>query len=251
MSEVQPPLHMVQMVLDGRDLQRSAKRQRLPHRSNDTGYLLHGHLNALFGDLLPQPFHSMSLRGDVEVLGYCRCDDATLRQQAETFAEPMVQESLKRLATKVMPSGWKPGQRLGFEVRVCPVVRLSSATGHHKAGKELDAFLAACERQGDGSHDGNTQISRPEIYRQWLERRFEGTAQLHRVELRQYRRVKLFRRSQGPRRKGQVLDYPEALMMGELEVIDPNSFSRLLSRGIGRHRAFGFGMLRLRPPQRR
>ena len=34
---------------------------------------------------------------------------------------------------------------------------------------------------------------------------------------------------------------------GTLTVGDPDAFSRLLARGIGRHRAFGFGMLLLRP----
>jgi len=31
-------------------------------------------------------------------------------------------------------------------------------------------------------------------------------------------------------------------------VRDPTGFAALLARGVGRHRAFGFGMLLLRPP---
>ena len=40
---------------------------------------------------------------------------------------------------------------------------------------------------------------------------------------------------------------PDTVMSGELQTSDPDAFARLLARGIGRHRAFGFGMLLLRP----
>jgi CRISPR system Cascade subunit CasE len=212
---------------------------------------LHGHLNALFGDLLPQPFHSVPLRGDLEVLGYCQSDEAVLRQQAETFAHPLVLDSVKRLASKAMPSAWRPGQRLGFEVRVCPVVRLSSDLGKFKKGKELDAFLATCLRQGEG-----VDVSRLDVYRQWLQQRCDGAARLLQVDLKQLAQTRIFRRHQerqgpGGGRRGKVLERPEALLQGELEIVDAVAFHRLLARGIGRHKAFGFGMLRLRPPRRR
>jgi CRISPR system Cascade subunit CasE len=41
---------------------------------------------------------------------------------------------------------------------------------------------------------------------------------------------------------------PDAVMRGNLIVSDPAAFAQLLARGIGRHRAYGFGMLLLRPP---
>jgi CRISPR system Cascade subunit CasE len=36
-------------------------------------------------------------------------------------------------------------------------------------------------------------------------------------------------------------------MTGILEVTGGEAFARLLARGVGRHRAFGFGMLLLKP----
>jgi CRISPR system Cascade subunit CasE len=36
---------------------------------------------------------------------------------------------------------------------------------------------------------------------------------------------------------------PDASFTGVLTVRDPEAFGRLLARGIGRHRKFGFGML--------
>ena len=40
---------------------------------------------------------------------------------------------------------------------------------------------------------------------------------------------------------------PDVTFRGTLQVTDPDRFHALLARGVGRHRAFGFGMLLLRP----
>lgn len=256
MSETTAPLHMVQLHLDSRELMRSSQRQKLPGGS-DLGYLLHGQLAALFGDLAPKPFHGYELgRGNpsvVEVLGYTSADADTLRRRVETFADPMACDGLLRLTSKPMPATFAPGQRLAFEVRTIPVVRKSSAltdpeTGKilRKAGAEVDAFLAADDR---GEVDEKT--GRREVYARWLEKRCDDAARLQRVDLAQYRRTPVFRRTQGSRRSRKISERPEALFRGELEVRDPEAFSHLLARGVGRHRAFGFGMLKLRPPAAR
>jgi CRISPR system Cascade subunit CasE len=39
-----------------------------------------------------------------------------------------------------------------------------------------------------------------------------------------------------------------ALIRGELVVGDPDSFNAMLAGGIGRHVAFGYGMVLLSPP---
>ena len=40
---------------------------------------------------------------------------------------------------------------------------------------------------------------------------------------------------------------PDAVMRGILTITDAEAFFNLLTRGVGRHRAFGYGMLLLRP----
>jgi CRISPR system Cascade subunit CasE len=40
---------------------------------------------------------------------------------------------------------------------------------------------------------------------------------------------------------------PDAVFTGVLQVRDSDAFAALVARGIGRHRAFGFGMLLLKP----
>ncbi|GHE81823.1 hypothetical protein GCM10019059_44550 [Camelimonas fluminis] len=51
-------------------------------------------------------------------------------------------------------------------------------------------------------------------------------------------------------RKGRRIEGPDATFHGSLVVTDPEAFTILLARGVGRHRAYGYGMLLLRPPQR-
>jgi CRISPR system Cascade subunit CasE len=253
------PLHMVQLHFDQRTLMRSASKQGLPKSSEDLGYLLHGQLAAVFGDLAPKPFvarHSYGAarpRDGVEVLGYTHADEAALREQVDLFAEPADAEgALRSLAVKTLPTEWQAGRRLGFEVRVCPVVRKSKASSHRtadgklverQAGKEVDAFLAACDQAGE-----NEKVGRAEVYRDWLVQRLEGAAELESFDIARLRRQRLFRRKQGGKREARLLERPDALFRGVLTVDDGPAFARLLARGIGRHRAFGFGMLLLRPP---
>ena len=47
--------------------------------------------------------------------------------------------------------------------------------------------------------------------------------------------------------KGEQGGSPDATLQGTLAVVDSGAFQALLARGVGRHRAFGFGMLLLRP----
>lgn len=246
MPDTPAPLFMAQLRLDGHEIGRSAQKQKLPRDAQDLGYILHGHLQELFGELAPKPFRSRRVGRDLEVLGYSSADEPALRAHGATFAEPLALRSLQQLAVKAMPARWEPGQRLGFEVRACPVVRKSSATATRSAGVEVDAFLAAADQAAE-----NEPPSRPKVYRGWLEGQLAGAARLLEVELDQFQLTKLCRRTQGSDRRFRVLQRPEAQFRGELEVSNGEAFAQLLARGVGRHRAFGFGMLLLRPPSRR
>ena len=68
------------------------------------------------------------------------------------------------------------------------------------------------------------------------------------VQLNAFARSHIVRRTQASAsqaRKGQTIDGPDATLTGRLRVTDPTAFAHLLARGVGRHRAFGFGMLLL------
>lgn len=233
------PLHMVQMRLSSRDLARSAKEQNIPTYANDLGYALHGQLAALFGDRAPKPFHATEQRGAVTVLGYGSADQRALKEQMR-FADPFDQRALRDLATKTMPERWPEGKSFDFEVRVCTTVRQKS--------KELDAYLAVVEKLDEG------EVAEPReyVYRDWLIRKLDGAAEVESCRLDRFRLVRLFRRGQrtGKGRAKKAPQLPEAVLKGRLKVTHSEAFARLLARGIGRHRAFGFGMLLLRPPSR-
>lgn len=156
------------------------------------------------------------------------------------------------LASKEMPKDWHVAQRLGFDLRVRPVRRLGcnleGTNATIRAGSEIDAFLLEALREypvtsGGMAKEGRT---RQEVYFDWLSHRLTPAAALDRSASRLVR----FRRIRTAREKRDS-EGPDATIQGVLTVTDPVVFAELLARGIGRHRAYGYGMLLLRPPRRR
>lgn len=253
-------LHMVQIHFDGRELIRAEKRHGLARAPDDDGYLIHAHLAACFGDLAPKPFSIRRRRQGLEVLGYGPAGADRLKAEAADFAEPDSNESWTSLESKTMRTQWDAGRRLGFEVRVCPVVRLSSdreiplldrgesdetKTVTFHEGAEIDVFLRDLGEDGDDTDDDPT---RGRSYGRWLHEAFGEAAELERPEMIHFQLSQLYRRTQGSDRKGRSMKRPDATFRGNLVVRDPEAFAELIERGVGRHRAFGFGMLLLRRP---
>jgi len=209
----------------------------------DLGYAAHAWLRASFGDSAPTCFRLSERRdGGLRLLGYAPADAGTLRQHAESFADPLSlavcdwpAAASKSLDDVVL----QKDMALGFETRVCPVKRGRNG--------ERDAYLSALERKPD-----DTAPPRAAVYADWLQTRLDSTVSLDtdRTELTSFRLVSTWRRrhdAQGRAGKGQRLVRPDAILRGRLTVARPDAFRELLARGVGRHRAFGFGMLLLRP----
>lgn len=254
------PLHMVQARLDPRQLADLGRREGLPGHQDDDDYLVHALLAALFGEGVVQPFRVMGTGSSVSVLGYSDLGRDALREHADAFAEPADHAACdwSGFAVKTLPETWPEDRRLGLEIRVCPVVRLSkeievrSRDGDSRTfrrGAELDAWIHHNfkVRADDPAADDDATASRSEVYRDWLARRFEGVAALDGVSLEAFRRARLVRKTHGSRRKARVFERPDALLRGTLSVTDGAAFTERLRRGVGRHTAFGFGMLLLRP----
>jgi CRISPR system Cascade subunit CasE len=93
-------------------------------------------------------------------------------------------------------------------------------------------------------------LSREAVYADWLKRQFEDVADLHEVRMIAFCLNTVVRRTaaqaEGARSKRPVQG-PDAMFTGVLQVRDSAAFAAQLARGIGRHRAFGFGMLMLKP----
>lgn len=249
-------LFMVRLALDAAEIARAGERHGLPRRSDDLGYAVHTILAGLFGKGTVQPFRiEKDTVRRVPILGYSRLSAEELEQHALEFADPGLHQACAwgRFASKRMPDGWALGRRLGYEVRVCPVVRLSSAVEttapdgspvRYSAGAEVDAWVHASFLADEAE-----RLDRRVVYQQWLRERLGPAISELTVELQSFRRLRLVRRTQGSQRKSRLLERPDVLLTGELVVGNPTAFGESLAHGIGRHRAFGFGMLLLRSPR--
>ena len=244
-------LQMVRAEVDAREFQRWMGMKRL----QDADHAMHCLLTECFGrDLAPKPFRLIVPRdgGQGVLYGYCTADSDALRQAAETFADPLQLRvlPLSSINSKPMPSEWQAGKRLGFETRIRPVVRSrrdswgTTDNNGRRQGEECDAFLWEAITYPE---KGGMQRSREEVYAQWLADQLErhGGAQLEpgQAKLVSFQRTRAFRK-----RYSRYSEGPDAVMRGNLTITDPDAFAGLLARGIGRHRAYGYGMLLLRPP---
>ena len=251
MSE--PSLYLLHTQPDVRLLAAWVARYHARHewQPSDLGDALHGLLRAAFGEAAPQPFRYLDERQGL--LAYTALNADAMRAQV-ALADPLAAQTLGLGANgqhdgyrlRPFPTQWAPGQMLGFEVRVRPTVRADKG--------ERDAFLHAVERAN------GAPLQREAVYVQWLREHLalrEGTARedwqgavelMDDVHLAGFQRQQVVRRTQAvgsaPRR-GCVIDGPDALLKGHLRVRDSAAFAQLLARGVGRHRAFGFGMLLL------
>ncbi len=271
-------LHMIYLPIGSRDLAAFGRAHGLGgawHRTEpDQGYMLHALLAALFGELAPKPFvverpespavhQSADRRRDLlPVLAYSAALPEALTARADAAdAEARACVDWRRFAGRPMPTMFEPGTRLHFAVTACPVVRVARGATDRKPGSEVDAYLAALDRIGRTAEsqpaflgDPRPVLDRAEVYAGWLKQRLVAVQAAHLLSARvvKTRRERLFRRAasqadERPQRKLVVIERPVARIIGTLQVETADAFAHLIARGIGRHRAFGFGMLLLRP----
>lgn len=243
-------LQMVRARIDAREFRRWMGEKRL----RDPDHAMHCLLAESFGDLAPKPFRLILPRGGPTGVfyGYGRSDADALREVADIYADPLQSRVIpvSEIDSKTMPSAWWVGQRLGFEVRLRPVVRRAREDADHRH-REMDAFQAEADRHPKG----RMPLSREQVYADWLSDRFtipfpEGSVRRRGASLDlTHTRLVSFQRTRAYRKAGDTRysEGPDALMRGILTITDSEAFAALLAKGVGRHRAYGFGMLLLRP----
>lgn len=223
-----------------------ATRNGVLSADGDYGYALHALFAAAFGDLAPKPFRYLG--GRQGLLAYTTATLDNLRLNASLAAPDVVRAlGLDKLEARPFPTVWRRGQRLGFETRVRPVVRT-------KDGRERDAFLHAVGDMAtpELASEQSSLAHRQAIYTGWLARQLgaEGAAELGNTSMQSFALTRVLRRGgcggNGKRKTTQTAG-PDVVVKGLLHVGEPEAFNGLLARGLGRHRAFGFGMLLLRP----
>ena len=236
-------INMIRADVSMRDLHRWMGTRRL----RDPDHAFHCLLTESFGiDLAPKPFRLIAPRAGARgtLYGYGNADVAALREASSLYACPLQARVIPAgsLNSKPMPTKWQVGKRLGFEVRIRPTRRLKrpKENGGESHIAERDAFLM------QALDEKNVTRNREEVYREWLSERLNarGGAELdvNQTYLMSFQRTRAFRKLRARYSEG-----PDVVMRGVLTVTDANTFIGLLARGIGRHRAYGYGMLLLRP----
>lgn len=254
------PLNLVRVPMETDALARWAGergwvRRRRGLASFDEGRALHHLLDETVGPAALRPFRLLvpPRRNGGNLYAYSVLDAEALRTTARIQALPDHLGVLRtdRLESKPMPGDWRVGQRLGFDLRVRPVRRLRSdietATGQIGKGTEFDAFLLEALRQHPAACSGMAEAKRTRegVYLDWLAERLAPAATLDRSATRLVRFQRTF-----VARGNHGLEGPDATFHGTLTVVDTDAFTAVLSRGVGRHRAYGYGMLLLRSPNK-
>lgn len=271
---IRVPVRLSELARYAGDRGWTVRRQR-DGRESDAGFdpdrALHHILDESFGPSALKPFRLMAPRNRSggTLYAYSNANTETLLARVAETGMPEFSSGrildLDRLDSKPMPASWAKDKRLGFDVRVRPVVRIHSSLANprpgvkpYKTGAEIDAFVAEAQRtfpdgrpkiiDGKLTSSGMEQAGRVRaaVYCDWLAARLEGIAEFdtERTRMVAYQRTRVSRGAS-------AVEGPDATFHGELTITDPDAFHTLLTRGIGRHRSFGFGMLLLRPPGRR
>lgn len=239
------PLFMIELEFDVVALYRFLHTQGLSGGEDDAelGYEIHAWLGAAFADIAPRPWRLlMDKHRPPRILAYAPHAASAFQQRMIEFAEPGVfqvcPEPQLMIASRSMPE-WQKGRKLRFQTLVCPVGRKA------RSGIEKDLFLIHADNQ-----DSTQKLSRETVYCEWAEQKLDHySVTVNSIRLAGFRLVKQRRQTQTTKGK-RVFHHivrPQALLEGEITIKDPHKFTLLLRHGIGRHRAFGFGMILLRP----
>jgi len=217
--------------------------------ASDEGLALHHALNEVFGPAVLKPFRLMMSPGEARgfIYSYSQHPPETLRETA-ALCGPEYDRlfELDRLQTKPMSVDFSSGRQLGFDIRLRPV-RRSRKTAAETGSREIDVFLhEALEKFPQAAHPEKSEMikagrKREAVYGDWFQERLAGAADISRVKLVHFRRSVAIR-------NGQVIEGPDAILQGNLTVGDSRKFAALIRHGVGRHKAYGYGMLLLRPP---
>ena len=252
-------IHLIHALLNMQAFNRWAGGRGLIQRGLfDEGYALHILLSAMFGKAVLQPFRLFATerRPSAALYAYSDVDTDTLRHTAAAVAPPdcLAVIDPQKMQSKRMPSAFEPGRRLGFEARLRPVRRLRQDLTDPQAnrplpkGSEVDAFrLEAIRRfplgwKDPGAAASKNGVTRLSVYTEWLAERFGDAVTVEQCNLVSFKRSRVIRGT------GQCPEGPAATLHGTLTVSNPKVFARILRNGVGRHRAYGYGLLLLRPP---
>ena len=226
-------VHEVRLELDAERLKHYWR--RVGRRRYDPGYRVKGALAGIFGELrddhVLRPFFVCATKGrTIPVIGYSTYTADQLRLRAHQVGDPEAVSMLdeRSVCSKELPRYWP--KFLGFSVTAAP------REDYQSRRSTVDPSL-----------------SRQEVYQEWLLREFAKDSGAKVVEASLIDITKITAcRAGDPDAEGKRQEYEVKLdtltLTGTIEVLDSTTFKKFLPLGIGRHRGFGYGMLKLRAP---
>ena len=226
-------LHIIRARVDFRALHEWMNEQRVG--DEDTG--MHHIICSSLGELSPRTFRLIRPREGHhgKLYAYTQAGAEELVETMEAAADPLSWKVIdaSSISGKPMPQGWKQGGRFGFNLRARPVRR-----GRRADGKTVETDWY--QRDRDGSN-------RMAAYANWLQyvMKKRGGAGVGLVSVTNYKDTAIARN-----RENQKVSGPDVTFDGTLHVDDPEAFGEMLAAGVGRHKAYGYGMVLLKPPPR-
>jgi CRISPR system Cascade subunit CasE len=231
-----PAILLVQVAIDIPQAVRHLRQFLSRTALDDDSLLLKTILTEGLGGPIIRPWTVHALRGPKAIIvGYSTLGGEDL-QRRRALALPSVQSALGEPLTAAMPP-LRTGDKFRFAVKLVPTIRVTPG-GDRRHG-ERDAYLVAADKAGK-----DAGLSRDTVYCDYLRDRLQG-AELERGRLEQFQ-LKRFARPRAAGGHAQKAA-PEATLSGSLIVGDTEAFGHHLQKGVGRHKAYGYGMLRLRP----
>lgn len=234
-------LSMIRIPVDPRALRTYATLTRTG--DGDGCYALHHAMRKRWGEVAPQPFHAVLSGPEPHVVGYMT-DPERMRVVND---DPRIAAVFPgEIETRTMPLPTEAGAVLSFRLRARPLVRYGKAVAdmiEKETGRRPHSEMCAVEAARLRS-DGD--VDPVGVCRDWLGRRMEGIASIRTFTLHDHVPQPVLRSTHGP---AGLKQFPgsTAIMTGTLEVHDAEAFASLLAKGVGRHAAFGYGMMVVAP----
>ena len=220
-------VHLISTDIDERYYGRWAERPA--YAGTDPSYRIHCLVRETFGPRrILRPFRVVNGRGRC-LLGYSPMTADEIRERARAKSAGTTRRkalSVETLRSIELPS-FQTGDRLSFSVLAVPHRRSNGV-------REIDAFRLA---RRDGC------ASRQDAYVDWLRDRAErsGIVAVETARLVSYDVTPQIRR-----RRHSHLPITRADITGTLRIRRPDRLGEFMLAGIGRHRAYGYGMMMIR-----
>jgi CRISPR system Cascade subunit CasE len=208
-----------------------------PSALDDESLILKSILWEGFSGSALRPWAIHAQRGPmITIVGYTQADGGELNKR-RALALPSVQAAVGEAIAVPLPA-LSASERYRFSICLVPTIRVTKAEGRRYG--ERDAFLAKVDAAGK-----DASLKRDDVYRDYLAERLAG-ASIEASRLVQFRLRRFMRPKQDRSVSGRTM--PEAVIEGHLRIDEPARLVEAIGAGVGRQRAYGFGMLRLQPP---